>query len=361
MKINLTDYDLTGFNQNEVLFCDIPAVIIFPEHIGVKFTQKTSIFRSSVWAKETGELLSAGLKKFVNFGENPENFPVPLGVDGVQFVTKIDGSLCIIDYVNGKVSMRTRGTATYLSLENYIDFECCLIDSPKIVDWLKSHPNYSVLCEITTPAMRIILDYGNTPRFWLVACINKADYSLMTQSELDKLAIELGVNRPESYTFNTIEECLETVKTWDGKEGVCLYHGKDQQQITKIKAEIYLKLHRFKSEASLDNTVELYVEYGCPTYNDFISTLTAQYDFECMQMILPFASKVLDAWKETQKIINHMKEFVKENDGLIRKDFALKVISAWGNTNRASFLFTLKDKGELTVDQKKKLIFQSIR
>ena len=359
MKITLTDYDLTGLQQHEIDFCGNPAVLIIPEHIGVKFNQSNKIFRSSIWSMD-GQLLSAGLPKFTNFGENPEHFPVPLNVDGVQFVTKIDGSLGIIDYVNDKLNMRTRGTSTYLSLENYIDFDYCLNENPKIVEWIKNHSNYSLLCEITTPKMRIILDYGDTPKFWLVACINKDDYSLMTQSELDKLAIELGINRPEVYSFETIEDCLNTVKTWDGKEGVCLYH-KNGQAIHKIKAELYLKLHRFKSEASLDNTVELFVEYGCPSYNDFMSKLQAQYDYECMLMIVPFASIVLDAWKETQKIINHMKEFVKLNGDLVRKDFALKVISAYGKTSRSGFVFTLKDKGELTSDQVKKLIFQCLK
>ena len=265
-----------------------------------------------------------------------------------------------MDYVNEQFNMRTRGTVTYSKMENASDFEYALQNNPKIVEWIKNHSNYTMLCEITTPNLKIVIDYGNTPQFWLVGVINKDNYSLMSQSELDELGKELNVQRPESYTFLTIQECLDIVKTWEGKEGICLYSN-DGQTIHKIKAELYLKLHRFKSDASLDNTVELFVEYGCPSYNDFLNNLTNQYDFECMEMIRPFASIVLDAWKETEKIIAHMKSFVIPLKGALRKDAALAIIGAYGKTNRSSFVFSILDHGELTSDQVKKLVFQSLK
>lgn len=202
---------MTEFAIKEGVFGSIWSKLITPSHIGTKFTQKNKIFRSSIWSSDTNELLSGGLIKFVNFSENPSEFPVPLSIDNCAFVEKIDGSLCCIDYINGQISMRTRGTLSYVSLENALDFEYCLSKYPQITTWLMQNSYYTLLCEITTPKLKIVLDYGPEPDFWLVGAVNKNDYSLMPQNELDKLGIILGLRRPVSFSFNSIDQLLAEV------------------------------------------------------------------------------------------------------------------------------------------------------
>lgn len=362
MKINFTEYDFTDFLVKEGTFCGIPAKLINPNHIGTKFTQKNKIFRSSIWSSATNELLSAGFPKFVNFSENPDNFPVPLIIDNCAFVEKIDGSLTCIDCFNNQISMRTRGTFSIDTMENKTDFESCLHKYPKIAEWLKQNSNYTLLCEITTPKLKIVLDYGNEPDFWLIGAVNKDNYSLMIQSDLDNLGAHLGVKRPESFSFNSIEELLKEVSAWINREGVCLY-SKNSQEIHKIKAELYLRLHRFKENATLDNTLELFVEYGCPLYQDFENKLQMQFDYECWNMIRGYASQVCDAYKEVLKIVAHMKELVEPLKLLSRKDAAKKIISSYGgeSNNRSGFCFTLLDNKTLTSEMYKKLLFQILK
>ena len=352
MKINFNDYNLDEFNKNSVDFCGIPALLIFPPHIGIKFNQSNKIFRSSIWDLD-GNLLSAGMPKFTNFGENPENFPVPMSVDGVDFITKIDGSLTIIDYVNGKLSMRTRGTSSYKTMENAADFEYCLSQYPLIESWLKNHPNYTILCEITTPKLKIVLDYGADPLFWLIGCINKDDYSLMSQTELYMLAIEFDIPRPNVHRFESIDAAIETIKGWNGEEGVCLYSN-NGQTIHKIKAEAYLVLHRFKENANIDSVVDMFVALDCPSFSDFEKFLTTQYDWECWNMIRGFASQVCDSRKEVDRIVAHMESFALTLKQVSRKDAALAIVKAYGETNRASFAFKLLDGHSLTEKEYKK-------
>lgn len=359
MKIQFEDYDFTDFMVKEGVFCGEWSKLITPNHIGTKFTQRNKIFRSSIWSMD-GQLLSAGLPKFVNFSENPDNFPIPLTIDNCSFVEKVDGSLTCIDYFNGQLSMRTRGTFSIDTMENKSDFELCLSKYPKIIEWLKQNSNYTLLCEITTPNLKIVIDYGDQPDFWLVGAINKNDYSLMSQSNLDALGLELGVKRPESFSFNSIEELLKVVSAWIGREGLCLYSKKDQE-IHKIKAEVYLKLHRFKENATLDNTVELFVEYGCPSYQEFEHKLQSQFDYECWNMIRGFASTVCDGYKEVLKIVEHMKTFVEPLKSLPRKSAAEKILGAYGETNRKSFCFNLLDNRKLDGEAIKKLMFQVLK
>jgi hypothetical protein len=361
MKINFEDYDFSEFIIKEGIFCGISAKLIIPNHIGTKFTQKNKIFRSSIWDFD-GNLLSGGFFKFVNFGENPENFPVPLSINNCTFVEKIDGSCAILDYINNQLSMRTRGTLSYLTMGNASDFEYCLAKYPMVVEWLKANPQYTLLCEITTPNLKIILDYGPEPEFWLVGAVNKNDYSLMPQSELEKLGMALNLKRPQSFSFTSIPELLDNVSTWTDKEGVCLYSN-NSQEIHKIKASVYLKLHRFKESATLENTLELFLDYKRPTYQEFEKQLQTQFDFECWNMVRGFASNICDAGREVQQIAAGMQKYVDETLKPLsaRKDQAIKVTAAYGPTNRSAMVFTLLDSKPLSNDQIRKLFWQVLK
>ncbi len=362
MKIIFADYDFTEFIVKEGIFCNIPSKLIIPQHIGVKFTQKNKIFRSSIWDLD-GNLLSGGFFKFTNFGENPENFPVPLSIDNCSFVEKIDGSLVCLDYdcANDQISMRTRGVFSYRGISNVFDFDYCLAKYPMIREWLSANRHCTLLCEITTPNLKIILDYGPDPQFWLVGVVNKIDYSLMIQSDLDILGKVLKLKRPESFTFSSIEELRSKVETWTDKEGVCLYSN-NSQEIHKIKASVYLKLHHFKENATLENTLELFLEYGQPSYQEFERQLQLQFDYECWNMIRGFASNICDASKEVQKIVSGIENFIIPLKSLPRKDAALKITASYGKeTGRTSMCFTLLDNKALTDDQIKKLFWQVLK
>lgn len=350
---------MENFLVKDGFFCGLFCKLVNPNHIGTKFTQKNKILRSSIWTDD-GELLSAGFFKFVNFGENPENFPVPLSIDNCVFVEKIDGSLTCIDFVNDQISMRTRGTFSIETMENKSDFDYCLAKHPSIIEWLKINSNYTLLCEITTPNLKIVIDYGNEPAFRLVGAVNKHDYSLMTQIELDELGIKLGLTRPISFSFNSIDELLSDVATWTDKEGICLY-SKNGQEIHKIKAEVYLKLHRFKSNATLENTLELFVEYNYPTYQEFETMLQTQFDYECWNMIRGFASSICDASKQVKQIIDGITNFVEPSKSVPRRIAAQSILSSYGTTGRSNMAFTLLDGKPLSTDQIKKLYWQVLK
>lgn len=362
MKIKFENFKLNEFLTRESVFCGIPAILIQPSHIGTKFTKQNSIFRSSIWDKD-GNLLSAGLKKFVNFGENPENFPVPTSLDNTKIVEKIDGSCCIIDYVNNQLSMRTRGMFSYESIENKSDFDHCISKYPTISKWIKNNSNYSLICEITTPNLRIILDYGNEPDFWLIGAVNKNDYSLLKQEQLDELSNILGIKRPSYYTFSSMNSLLDEIQQINGKEGCCLY-SKDQQEIHKIKSTWYLALHRMKEAlASFDKVVDCWYEQGEPTYQKFQEFITNQFDWELWTQIQGDASRICDGSKGVEQIVAGMQRFVDETLKPLpnRKEQAGKVLSSYGNTNRASFVFKLLDGKTLDISERKKLLYQVLK
>jgi hypothetical protein len=360
MKINIDSINREELLVKDVLFQGIDAILVQPNHIGTRFTQSTKIFRSSIWSKD-GELLSAGFPKFTNFGENPENFPVPKFLNGCKILDKIDGSLCILDWVNSQISMRTRGTCSYNTMENHYDFDYCLQKYPNIKTWLRENSKYSLLFEIVTPNLKIVLDYGHEPDFILIGAVDKTDYSLMNQSELDKIASFLGTKRPKYYSFNNLAELLSTIEKMKDVEGVCLYSNGDQT-IHKIKTEYYLKLHYFKSNATYENTVDLFFEFGMPEYKKFEELLIQKFDYECFEMVRGFLSIICDGMKEVNKIVEEMKIRVIPLRSGSRKDAADKIFQMWGKeTNRSGFAFKLFDNKELGKEELKKLLYQTTK
>lgn len=361
MKISLSDFDLTGFARKEVVFCGVPALLITPENITTKFSWKNRIFRSSIWDLN-GNLLSAGLPKFTNWGENPEQFPLPTSLDNTVLVTKVDGSCVIIDFINGQISMRTRGTASHLSLGNANDFQYCLSKHPSIVDYIKSVDNdrFSLIFEITTPNLKIVLDYGREPEFWLIGRIDKGDYSLASQTELDNLATQLGLRRPTTHTFESIDSMLADANARDGIEGWCVYSD-NGQRIHKVKCASYLAKHRFKEKATMENTIDLYFAYGKPDYGVFIHKLVETFDYECAQMVVGYASQICDAMKEVRLIMRSMEMKVALLRTKSRKDAALAIQQAYSTTNRASFVFQLLDNRPISDDGIKKLLYQVLK
>jgi len=206
------------------------------------------------------------------------------------------------------------------------------------------------------------LNYGDEPDWYLVGMIWHGDYELHSQSDLDDFAKQHNLKRPATYTFSDVNDLLQNVEEWKGKEGVCVY-SKNDQSIHKVKSSDYLIKHRFKSEATLENTLDLYFSYGKPLYQEFESKLTETFDYECFEMVRGYASQICDASKEVNKIVDGFKSFVDNQLKVLstRKEQAQKVISSYSESNRSSMIFSLLDGKTLTADQHKKLFWQVLK
>jgi hypothetical protein len=363
MKINLQDIDTTQFMVHQHVVNGAVLWLVQPNHIGCKWTQTNKHFRSSLWDTD-GELVSAGFPKFTNWGENPDNFPVPKSLVGTQVVEKLDGSLLIVSKYNGHYILRTRGTSDATKLDNGHELELFRSEVlPKLRFHEKPTWDASMLFEWTSPVQKIILNYGEKPDWSLVGIVNHVDYSLWTQGALDLFAKDQGLNRPVSYTFPSVEQLLADVELWKGKEGVCVY-SKDGQNIHKVKGAWYLALHRMKEAlASFDKVVDVWYSQGEPDYQTFEANIIAQFDWELWQQCRGDASRICDGAKEVAKIVEAFGNFVEKRLKPLpsRKEQAVETIKAYGDTNRASFIFKLLDGKQLSAEDRKKLMYQVLK
>ena len=365
MKIDLDTVDSSQFMVHEHSLNGEIVHLIQPQHIGTKWRQDNKHMRSVVVNYE-GEVISAGFPKFTNYGENPDHFPVPNSLKNATVVEKLDGSLLIVSKYNGQYILRTRGTVDASTMANGHELE---IFKDRFKDSLQrlgmATPetwNVSLLFEWVSPINKIVLNYGEEPDWYIVGIVNHSDYSLFTQSELDMWSKKYGFKRPPTYTFSDVQDLLKDVDQWRGKEGVVVY-SKNDQMLHKVKAMDYLIKHRFKSEATLENTLDLYFNYDKPSYQEFASKLTETFDYECFEMVRGYASQVCDASKEVNKIVDGFKSFIDNQLKVLstRKEQAQKVISSYSESNRSSMIFSLLDGKTLTTDQHKKLFWQVLK
>ncbi len=331
-----------------------PLVLVHPQHMGCTWTKENLIFRSSIWT-EDGYLVSPSFPKFFNWDEKDNIIPAPDSLIGTTAVEKIDGSTLIVSPFKDKLIIRTRGT-----------FDVSIFDNADEIELLKKkyrrafeipNDNFTRIFEWYSPKNRIVLDLGPDPELFLVGAIVHDDYSLLSQNTLDVMADNLGIPRPPTLRFEDVEDLLSQVRAFDGKEGVCLYYDKDQH-IKKIKGYKYLAVHAFKSDLSINNLLEVYVLHGRPSYQDFYDYVANTYDYECAVIARGDISKLADANKEVNKILDHMHKFADEVRSLPRKEAAAKIISAYGKTSRSGFVFTMLDNRELDNDAYKKLLHQ---
>jgi len=352
VKIDLLNIDKENFSIKEKIIAGDKCFLINP--IGnPDWTQQNKVLRSVI-CNENGEIVSAGFPKFVSLSENPKEFPVPENLDNCSIVTKMDGSLIVVSKYKNELIIRTRNTFDanihensheLVILRNYLN---PILEATKNLETWTS----SLLFEWVSPTNKIILDYSE-PDFIFIGAVEHEDYSLWKQTTLDCFARDNDLKRPEYFTFGSINELIDNVSKWQDKEGVVLYSN-NGQSLHKIKAAAYLLKHRFKSQASLEHTLDLYCKFGYPQYSDFRNLLIKEFDYECFLLVEGFILKILEAKRYAGDQIGVFRKYIDQNKELSQKDFAIKVLAE--NKENSSFIFEIKGKNKLSEKNYRKLI-----
>jgi len=332
-----------GFNITPTVFCNKEAFLITPK-IDAKWTKDNLFFRSVIVDNE-GNILSSGFPKFFNYGEKKDYYPDPTAYTDWRIDAKIDGSLLIVDYVNGVHSIRTRGTSVYTKHENAKDFELLWEKYPKIQNFLQTNTSLSLLFEIVTPN-NIIVVRPKDIDFFLLGAIDKKSLRQLTSTELISIWREIGEpSTPEQYIINNItnlDELASFIKQWRGKEGIVLSYNKGQNKI-KIKSDWYCWIHRIKSMLSTtNNLIDYYVELGMPEGDEFYRKIETEYDYELANQIKDEIYEIADVGTIVKKIINDMRDFVASIRGFeTRKQQAEHIFTIYKAPGYASMVFNL--------------------
>ena len=359
MKIDLQSIDKESFMVHQHFVGEHECFLVQPIHFGAVWTKENLIYRSSLWDN--------------NWDEKSDIFPAPSNLTGAKLMEKLDGSTLIFSRYKGQTVIRTRGTVDARKQQaNGHEIDYLLQKYPKFADMLNQADTYdqSFICEWLSPTNRIVLNYGNEPDMKLIAVINHEDYTLASQTVLDVYAESWDLQRPRTFSYNSVEEMKSAVEVLQDQEGLCVYYG-GEQQIRKVKAAQYLFLHRAKSEiSSVDKVIDVYIDWFMPRhtlsheptgYVEFFEYLTVKFDFEIATMATGHASRICDAMKEVHKIMNALFEFASARMNIPRNIAAKEVLQAYGSTGRAAIIFKMLDRKVIGADEYKKLLYQVLK
>jgi len=351
------------FYVKDCVIANTNCKLVFPKQIGVKWTEENKIFRSSIWTK-SGELVSAGFKKFTNLNEQPEFEPLDKNSE-ISFIQKLDGSCLIISKFKDELIVRTRGTIdAEFTMANGAEIKELKARYPKLFDnQLLDTKNYSIICEWFSPANLIVEKESDKAELWLICIIDHAYYSYLTQRRIDAFAKTWNIQRPKTFNFNSVVSMVESVKEWKKGEGIVIY-GNNDQILKKVKADRYLMLHKIKSTLSSENNfLEFYISKRIddylPAYEDFYKIIEEVFDWELAESYRQEITKMSEAGEKVKKIIDNIKEFVKNIQCIEgRKQKAEQIIDAYKQTDRTGITFKLLDNKNLEDKDYKKLMLQ---
>jgi hypothetical protein len=133
--------------------------------------------------------------------------------------------------------------------------------------------------------------------------------------------------------------------------------------MSRVKSAWYLALHRLRTEEPcIETIIDSWFAFGKLPYNDFLERISKQYGGEFASKLTPEISRICDAWKKVQKIIDGFSDFCK------RRLFEWKqaeaeeeVYKSFGKTNRAEYVLKIYKGQQLTDDELKKLLYQCIK
>lgn len=371
MKIDLQSIDKESFMVHQHFIGEHECFLVQPIHFGAVWAKENLIYRSSLWDKD-GNPVSLSFKKFFNWDEKPDIFPAPSDLKNAKLMEKLDGSTLSFSRYKGHTIIRTRGTVNARKQANGYEIDYLCEKYKKFIAYLEmvETSNESFVLEWLSPTNRIILTYGDEPDMVLTAIINHGNYSLMCQSQLDYFASNVGLRRPRTFSYNSVEEMKAAVEVLKDQEGLCVYYG-DEQQIRKVKAATYLFLHRAKSEiSSVDKVIDVYIDWFMPRhtlsheptgYVEFFEYLTIKFDFEIATMATGHASRICDAMKEVHKIMNALFEFASARMNIPRNIAAKEVLQAYSSTGRSAIIFKMLDRKTIGADDWRKLLYQVLK
>lgn len=357
----LEDLKEQGFAVKDKKIGGDVCYLVTPPHMGIEWNKDNLIYRSSIWA-EDGTLVSASFPKFFNWGEQSELAPEPTSLKNAIAKGKLDGSLLCTSKHNGELIVRTRGTFDATQLDNGHEISVLKQRYPKAFNnkYINSE-QYSVIYEWVSPINRIVLDYGPEPDIFLTAVIQHDGYKMLSQPQVDNIAKELGVMRPEEFKFSDIGTMIQSIKDLKDKEGICLYYGPDGQCIKKIKSTDYLTKHHFRSNLTPKTMIEMYLHYDLPSYEEFLNKIETDFDYENMVMSKPLVKKITDAKNQIDKLMADIEQEVAPLRNKERRDAAREIMDKYNKMGYTGLAFKVLDGKELMPKDYKNMLLDILK
>ena len=184
--------------------------------------------------RSDGSIVARPFAKFFNYEEHQTALPL----EPFTVTEKMDGSLGILFFADGKPAIATRGSftseqaerGTRILYERYQSF------------FARFNPDYTYLFEIIYPANRIVVDYGDREDLILLAMIET-----QTAKEIDIHADEWPFPVVKKYDGFTDLAALRAIEA-ENREGFVIHFESGLR--VKMKFAEYMRLHRLMTHVN---------------------------------------------------------------------------------------------------------------
>lgn len=328
--------------------------------------------RENVWLRSkvettSGELVSQGWGKFHNLGQGPDGLRIDLedivkAIERQDAVAtlKYDGSALYFSSSGDTRIIRTRGSLGYEHLENANEIDNLRLKYPLIFNpsYMKG---FTLLCEFCSPTNQIVIKYSE-PKLVLTGGVSHLTMRYLTIAQLEVISAETEVPLTENFLLNKdgwtkLYAKMEIDKEIEGY----VIRLQREQRLVKIKTQSYFTKHALRSNLNTDRLADLWFQYSCPNFTDFINIFKAQYDEEIAMWALPVISNLMDGVREYLSIMEALKVKYELNKHLSRKDFAILMQSQYGATKKFGVMMNFYTGKETTKETLKHILLQNTR
>jgi RNA ligase len=200
-----------------------------------KWNKTTLNARGTIYEIETGKIVARAFSKFFNFEELPTSKSRNLAKKtNFETFEKVDGSLGILYYYDGKWSVNTRGS---FSSDQANEAQYML----RGYNLSTLDPEYTYMVEIIYPENKIIVDYGSQRKLTLLAALETESGDELPWEILEYTAKNTGFDIVKRYKYSTIEDLINDQKDLPSTEEGFVVRFSDGYRV-KFKSKEYLKL-----------------------------------------------------------------------------------------------------------------------
>lgn len=317
------------------------------DYVLLKYNQLNSDFNNEIVRECRGSIFFQNpdgayicvCRAFDKFGNYGEAYVNDIDWNNAVVEEKIDGSLMKLWNHNGQWHLSTNGTIDAYSAKvgdtdkTFGDlFDEALIGIEGDIPfeyWL--HPDNTYMFELVSPESRVTIPYPETKIYYL----GQRNITTMRESKVEAEWMKnFGIACPKTYHLNSLNDCLEYVKTMTKDEEGFVIRDNNFNRM-KLKSPEYLFAFHMHNNGAIttrriidmikEENIDDFLAY-CPEYKD----------------------KVVSVIKSISKIANHM-ELVWNNIG--------KTLATQNKKNYAElikdlpykdYLFKMYDKHDLT-------------
>lgn len=311
-------------------------LVLFKYGVGSDFTNEiVRECRGLILEDKTFRVVACPFFKFGNYGEG---YVPEIDWTTARVQEKIDGSLIVLSYYNGKWNVSTTGCVdaadadlpNNLYYHNFKDLFMFAATNPKIgdgiLDFTKLNIDNTYMFELVSPYNHVVINYYSTKIYHIGTRNN------ITLQELDE---DIGITKPRLFEATNLDECIKLADKFKGHEGFVVVD-RNWNRI-KVKNPEYVMAHHAVNNHQL--TLERIIDIKDNYNEDEFLTYFPEYE-DCFW----------DITLLTDCFLSDVQDILDKLDGMIYNN--RKEIAKWLVTTdypQAGFMY-LDDKISNSVD-----------